>query len=275
MVLLGKEVLGLAPETWDVIGVIVTAGAFFVGSLVGLVAYFQLRQSRDAQRDQARPYVMLTVEPSAVSFGFLELKLQNVGRGPAYDVAIKADPPFVRSDELTQSGKPELGGKKHKKLLAQTRMFREPIEMLPPGFAMTTFFDSMVDRCKVEDQLPSHHKVTLSYRDRDRQDRWRLRSPAMYVETHVIDLDLYHDMQYLEVYGIHHAAKALREMKTMWKETNKHLRNPIAVTTQEQGKYDEVRRLAAAERRGAMLNYEERQREPQRGSGSEGDGVDE
>ncbi len=32
-------------------------------------------------------------------------------------------------------------------------MFREPIEMLPPGFSMTTFFDSMVDRCEVEDQL--------------------------------------------------------------------------------------------------------------------------
>ncbi len=84
MVLAGKEVLGLGAETWDVIGVIVTAGAFLVGSLVGLVANFQLRQSRDAHKDQARPYVMLTVEPSPVSFGFLELKFQNVGRGPAY-----------------------------------------------------------------------------------------------------------------------------------------------------------------------------------------------
>lgn len=274
MVLTSMEVLGLAPETWDVIGVIVTAGAFFVGALVGLVAYSQLRQSRDAQRDQARPYVMLTVEPSHVSFGFLELKLQNVGRGPAYEVSIEADPPFVRAEEFSQGSVAAAADDRHVKRLSATRMFREPIEMLPPGFAMTTFFDSMVERCEVEDQLAKRHTVVISYRDRAEQDRWRLRSPATYVEKHVIDLDLYHDMQYLEVYGIHHAAKALREMKAMWKETNKHLHNPIAVTTQDQGEYDEARRLAASERRETMRMYEERQREQQRGGGNEGDGVE-
>ena len=122
-----------------------TAGALIATALTAYIASRQYRQGEKIRRehaeqaeqarlDQARPYVLLTVDAAEVSVHLIDLVLSNVGVGPARDVRITVTPPLARANETTSYP------------LHKARVFTEPIEMLPPGFQQRIFFDSAADR---------------------------------------------------------------------------------------------------------------------------------
>lgn len=190
---------GLTGGWWGVIGVIATSFAFLAGAVVAIAAFLQIRQSKQVRLDQARPYVLVTIEESAFSQSMLELVIRNVGAGPAKDVRIEVDPPLRRADETAGYS------------LASARIFNQPVEMLPPGFELRSFFDSTIDRHQTRDELPSQHTVTLNYNDGHGHEFKN--------EKCTLDLTLYEGLLYSQRFGIHHAAAALREIATAVKRS--------------------------------------------------------
>lgn len=284
-----SEFLGLTTDEWQAIGSIATAGAFLIAALAVLVAFLQLRHTRaateaqlrqdretaaeqlrqnraaaeqqleqsrvaaaeqlaldrraiDQQRedtrqtalDQARPYVLLSLEASPISFSFLDLVVENVGAGPAFDVRIHVDPPLRRARETAG----------HE--IANARLFRETIPMLPPHYRLRSFFDSAIDRNGAEGaQMPDAHEVTIEYHD-GRGNGWR--------EQSVLDMTIHEGLLFTEEYGIHHAARALREIKDVLKKSRTLQQSPIEVTVEARSEHlDRVR----TQREEQMRRHEE------------------
>lgn len=276
-----SEFLGLTADEWQAIGSIATAGAFLVAAVAVLVAFLQLRHTRlaakaqlqqdreaaaeqlrqgrqaateqleqsrlaaaeqlamdrrameqqreqalEAALDQSRPYVLMSLEMSSVSSTFLDLVVENVGAGPAFDVEISVDPPFQRAKEAGPD-------------IASARLFREPVPMLPPRYRLRTFFDSGAERYTARAELPETHAVTIKYND-GRGNSWR--------EQSVLDTTIHHGLMFTTEYGVHHAAKALREIRDLLKQS-KTMQSPLAVTVEDRSEHVERVRAEYEERR--------------------------
>lgn len=229
------DVFGLRPEVWDVIGTIVTSLAFLAAAAAAWVAYRQLKANQAARLDQSRPYVMVTADNNPSNPHILDVVIQNVGNGPARDVSISVDPPLKRAK----------GGEGYE--LANSRLFTEPIPVLPPDFKMRTFFDTAIDRNGAE--VPATHGVTLSYHD-GHGHRWD--------ESSVLDFSLHDGLLYTETYTIHHIGKALRDMLAVLKKSKTLTNEPLHVAVEGRDEYvarrdrshqDHRRAIEAAERR--------------------------
>lgn len=243
------ETWGVAASTWDVVGTLLTGGGLFFAGIAAVMAVLQHRAAGQARLDQSRPYVMLSAIESAVERSFIDLKLENVGNGPAYDVTITVTPPFVTSRD-------EAGHE-----LRNARLFNEPTPMLAPHAAVTMFFDSAVDRFGKD--LPDRFEARISYRDAAGH-KWT-------DELNIVDAGMQNGLIYAEVYGVHHAAKALREIQ---KDTKKLAGKAgvVDATIESREERDTrltARRAAQAER---VRHYEEhcrQQHEEQQGDPSE------
>jgi hypothetical protein len=210
-----------------------------------LAAEQQAEQARQAAIDQSRPYVLLTVEISTVSTSMLDLVLANVGAGPAYEVKIDVDPPLKRATETPG----------HE--LANARIFRKPLQLLPPHYRMRTWFESGLDRTRNGTDLPDSHNVTIAYHD-GRGNQWTERS--------VLDMTVLDGLLFTDVLGVHHAAKSLREIARTLKRIQGQ-GGPLEVTVEDREAYiarqqaehtervrrheDIVRRLTGGDRGGA------------------------
>ena len=278
-----SKFLGLTTDEWQAVGSIATAAAFLIAAIAVIVAFLQLRHARgaanaqlaqqreladeqlrqnqkaaaqqieqsrtaaaeqlaqdraamyeqrkqamDAALDQSRPYVLVSIELSPISFNLLDLVIENAGAGPAYDVTIQVDPPLRRAREVEG----------HE--IANARIFREPLPMLPPRYRLRTHFDSAIERHGIkDDSLPDAHNVTVEYHD-GKGHRWQ--------ETATLDMNIAEGLLFTTEYGLHDAAKALREIRDLLKKS-KTLESPLAVTVEDRDKYVERVRTEQEERR--------------------------
>lgn len=189
---MSSDLLGVSGETWETIGNIATGGGFLLAGLSAMVAAGQLWYTRQSRLDQNRPYVVLTFEQGRTLFNLVDILIRNVGAGPAYDVRISIDPPLQRAKEVDNMP------------IAGARYFNEPVPLMPPGYELRTFFDDMRER--QEGVVPNAYTVTLEYHD-GHGHSWK--------ESSVQDLDLMNDLLFGEIYEVHHAAKALREISKL------------------------------------------------------------
>lgn len=182
----------------------------------------QLEHAERTALDQSRPYMMVTIEMSQTAFHMLDLVIHNVGAGPAHDVRITANPPLRRARETPG----------HE--IAQARIFQAPIPMIPPGYRMTSFFDSAIDREEARDELPQTHEFTISYNDGRGHD---------WTETVIVDLSIYDQLLFAETFNVHHVAKALRGIE---KHLSKSIltKGPLEVVTEPRA--DRQARIAEA-----------------------------
>ena len=96
---------GLTQTTWTAIYTLLTAGLPVVAIAAALYAKRQwqstreqLGETRAAQLEAERPYVVVTIEPGATSRHLFELVVRNIGRRPALAASIRLDPPPVRQE---------------------------------------------------------------------------------------------------------------------------------------------------------------------------------
>lgn len=238
----GGDVFGLPIETWDVIGTIVTALAFLAAAVGAWAAYGQLRSTEATRLDQNRPYVLVTADNNPTAFHIIDLIVENVGAGPARDVVIKIDPPLRRVREDADYK------------LAESRLFTEPIPVLPPGFKLRTFFDSAIDRNGAD--VPKSHRVTITYND-GHGHKW--------TESSVLDFNLLEGLLYTETYNTHHVAAALRDMKNLLDRSKLLKGDGVHAIVETRDEYN-GRLQARREEHERMTAEWERQRQEQRGA---------
>jgi len=177
-------------EAWAAIAAWFTAT---IALAAGLVAVGQLDEARRLRLEQAEPYVVAFMEPNASTSSCMDLVIRNFGATAAHDVRLKVDPAPQRH-----------AGERGAVWLPST------IPVLVPGQEWRTFWDTGE---RMEGNLPRRHDAIVAFTDSRGRDLPPLRS--------ILDWNAFENRTTIETYGIHHAAKALRQIdKTLagWRE---------------------------------------------------------
>ena len=186
---------GWTANDWTALG---TCAYALIAGIAAVVVYFQVREARRTREDQARPFVIVDIQPSPVWWNIFNLVIENVGTTLARDVAI--------------SFTPELSTSQKDYDLANSALIKEGIPSLPPRRRIQVLFDVSHERKKTD--LPMRYEAEVSFKDARGRQQESLR--------YVIDLGYLYGLHRVEEYGLHHAAKALREINsTMQKWTGR------------------------------------------------------
>lgn len=186
----------------SVVPPIVSAVAASVTALTAicaaLFAFQQVRLARSLRKEQAQPYVALFMEPSAATPHIIDLVVRNFGSTAARDIAFDFSPGLQRSS--SDGSGPE------------NVEFPSQIPTLVPGQEWRTMWDFGPTR--VEQGLEGRHTVSVSYLGIDSHERLSF--------SYELDWSYFIGRRWVQTYGIHDAAKALREIeKNMrgWRES--------------------------------------------------------
>jgi hypothetical protein len=189
---------GLSATAWTGIYTLLTAGLVAVAVMAALYAKRQwesarrqVEEMRSAELEGRRPYVIVTVEPSATSRHLFDLVVRNIGQRPAQLVSIGLDPPPVSASETEG----------HE--LSNAKMLKEPVAMIAPGQEVRSFYDSHIER-NGRDDLPTVHRVKLSYQDS---------SGNKYTEASVIDINALRGTTFIDVKTVHDIANSLADIQ--------------------------------------------------------------
>jgi len=191
---------GLTETAWVAVSSAATVGMLIVAVVAAVYAKRQwesapeqLAAARLADAEASRPYVIVTLEPSAASQVVLNLVVRNIGRRPATDVTVRLGPPPVRAKEAEQHP------------LAETRMLNEAIAVIAPGQEFTTFFDSLLER-RGRTDLPERHDVEIQYSDT---------SGTSYTERSVLDLAATKGALTIRVKSLHDIGNTLEKIERL------------------------------------------------------------
>lgn len=202
-----------------------TAIAAAVTAVVAVSALFlatrQLAEARSLRREQAQPYVVAFMESSGVSPHFVDLVVRNFGKTAAFDVQVEAEPGLKRSDGQ--------GG------IEDVQLF-DKLPTLVPGQEWRTFWDYSPARTDLD--VPSLHELVVRYNGAEGQ-RFK---PLHYI----LDWSAFTSRRWVQQYGVHDAAKALREMQSTIKRWQDGPRGGLAVYTRDGDALDQRRREEAA-----------------------------
>lgn len=206
--------LGLDASEWTAVGTVATA---VVAVVAAAFAFAQVREARRTREDQVRPFVVVDLQPSRAWGNALNLVVENIGRTVARDVRLTFEPPL----KTTMDDKYPIG---------ESTLVREGVAMMPPGRRIEALFDVSHERDKTD--LPMRYDVTVELHDA----RGRPQEPQRYI----IDLAPLYGLTRITEYGMHDAAKALREMqKSMKKWSDIHGRLKVWVRDEDRDNLDD------------------------------------
>jgi len=187
-----------------------------VALLAAGFAAWQVWEIRRTREEQARPFVVVDIRPSTAASNILNLVIENVGTTVARNVTFEFEPPLQSSQEKYD--------------LSESVLIRTGIPTLPPRRRIEALFD--VSHERVNTNLPMRYDVTVNLSDA----RGRRQGPEQYV----VDLSHLYGLLRVEEYGIHHAAKALREIQaTIKKWSDIHGRLKVWVRDEDRHLLDE------------------------------------
>lgn len=190
---------GLPVTAWTAIYAILTALLLITAWNAAGIAWGQWRVSREAvketrraQLEASRPYVIVTVEPTAVARNMFDLSVKNIGNRPAMDVRVHLDPAPTAADSTPGFG------------IDEVKMLQEPIRMIAPGQDMRAYWDDYHIRSS-RDDLPSKYQANLPYSDS---------SGIVYREDSALDLKAMDGASYVNSNNIHEIGVALAKTAT-------------------------------------------------------------
>lgn len=165
-------------------------------AVAALVAFFQLQLGQRLRAEQAQPYVVIYAEHNEAHPHFIDLIVKNFGATAARDISITIDPPLKRSagGEIEDVKGPSL------------------IRTLVPGQEWRTFWDSTIHRAELN--MPSRYTATIEFND----TRGRRLGPY----TFDLDWDQIMDRGWIETFGMHQLAEAVREARDLLKNRGDH-----------------------------------------------------
>jgi hypothetical protein len=113
-----------------------------------------VRETRAVREAQLRPHVAVRVQINEAAFSFVDLIVENLGPGPAYDVS------FLFQPDLELEENP-------KRRLSDIGFLRNGFRYLPPGQPTGTFLTSLigVGNEKLEGPAKLRFTVDVCYRD--------------------------------------------------------------------------------------------------------------
>ncbi len=203
----------LSAEEWTAVG---TLGTAIVALLAAVFAGWQVWEIRRARQEESRPFVIVDIQSSAAWNNLLNLVIENAGSTVVRDVRVSFTPPLQSSNDHVD--------------LESTVLLTEGIPMLPPRRQVKAFFDAAHDR--KGKGLPMRYDVEVALKD--------YRGRPQELQCYVIDLEHLYGLTNITEYGMHDAAKALREIqKSVKKWSDIHGRLKVWVRDEDRHRLDE------------------------------------
>jgi len=191
-------------ESWTALAAWVTAAIAFVA---GCVALIQLREARRLRLEQAQPYVAVFMESSgSVDERFIDLVIRNFRKTAALNVQVDIDPVPQR-----------VGGGG-----IEDVWMPADVPVLVPGQEWRTLWDFAPRR--VGAGVTARHSATVEFEDTQGR-RYRF--------NYVLDWDASQKRMFVTTYGVHDAAKALREIDTKLGRWQESIHGGLAVTVRD------------------------------------------
>ena len=195
-----------SPEKWEALGTNVTA---LVAIVAARFAWAQVRHARRLREDQAQPFIVVSLQPSAVWANAINLVVQNIGSTVARNVRFSFNEKPVskaRSQDITQAA-----------------LFKDGLAVMPPGMRFETLFDISHER--YESDLPMSYTVTVSF------DGINKRPDQM---EYVLDFASFYGLEVMTELGIHQVAKSLIDINsTMKRWTKEYGRLGVSLVDQD------------------------------------------
>ena len=220
-----------APSVTDWISAVATALTLVIAIVAAFFAKGQLEEASEArkqtkalEREKSQPYVVAYLEENGVSSHILDLVVKNFGQTAGRNVRLSFSPTLNRTKND--------GGD-------EPVVLPEVISFLAPGQEWRTVFDVMNERAG-RDDLPLIYNGVVSYDGLDGE--------VQHSDV-VIDLHPYKTRIYTEVFGIHHAARALREIRDIQKKWSEPMNGGLRVVARDGDAKDEARLREAQEYR--------------------------
>jgi len=208
------------PTVADWVAAIAAVLTFVIAGLALLYARRQVAEARasrslaqELEVERAQPYVVAYTEPSGATPVIIDLVVRNYGATAATDVRISLNPWPMR--RASADGKPE------------KVEIPDVIPVLAPGQEWRTMWDSGIAR--KDSDLPDRHAGKVTFRGIKGVKR---------ESDVVLDWTIYRSRRWVEVRGIHDAAVALREMKTIMKKWNESVHGALSVYVRDGNEKD-------------------------------------
>ncbi|MEU4593221.1 hypothetical protein [Micromonospora aurantiaca (nom. illeg.)] len=173
------------PDAWAAAAGWTTAT---VAVVAAMAAFRQVREARKLREEQAQPYVVAYMEASPASEHIIDLVVKNFGTTVARNVRITSNPRLLRSGA---------GGEK----VEEVALF-DVLPVLVPGQEWRTFWDSGISRSGLD--APDKYEIEVTYQNS--------KGDPMDPTLAILDWAFYKSRIWTEVYGVHHAAKHLKEI---------------------------------------------------------------
>lgn len=204
------------PADWSAAGTVATAVIAFAAALF---AYRQVREARRLREEQAQPFVVVDFEPSPVWGNIINLVVENVGKTLAREVKLTFTPRLASTQVKEEYD------------LNESALLKEGIPTMPPGKRVVTLFD--LSHQRVKSGLPQTYRVKVEFKD----SRGREQVPLEYV----LDLSYYYGLMSVREYGLHDAAKALRDIEATLRKWTAHV-DGLRVWIRDEDRYLERQR---------------------------------
>jgi hypothetical protein len=203
------------PPSWSALAACTTA---VVAIVAASIAAAQIRQAIKTRRAQAQPYVAVFMEPTSVSQQFIDLVIRNMGNTVAQRVSVHIEPQPQRSDG--QGGIEDV---------------EYPIEIptLVPGQEWRTLWDVSTTRLGL-DVAAAHTATVEFFGPAQKRKKFRYK--------YDLDWKFYTGRRWVEEYGIHHGAKALREIEKHLKRWREGVGGGLNVYVRDGDAKDRARR---------------------------------
>ncbi|WP_375425258.1 hypothetical protein [uncultured Friedmanniella sp.] len=205
----------LSPDQWAAVEALATAFSAVITVFAVVFAVVQVLQARRLRREQAQPFVVVDFESSPAWQNAIELVIQNTGTTVARDVHVMFDPPLESTEHHPGYS------------IADSVLVKTGIPTMPPGKRISALFDISHERKK--SGLPLTYSATVTFKD----FRGKVQTPLKYV----LDLNFLFGLMRFTEYGVHDAARALREMQQTMAKWTSHFNN-LRVYTVDQDARD-------------------------------------
>ena len=192
------------------------SGVVSIATIVYAILTWQLvSETRQMRKAQTEPRVSVIVQPKEDWIGFLDIVIQNIGLGPAYDIKFELNQDFecFKGNYLGSMG-----------------IFKQGISYLAPAQRIQFFFTNMMEN--YDEKIKSFFEVKVSYKDA---------TGSSHLDTYVIDLSYFKGLTQLGEPPLYKIAKSVENMQknidhiaTGWSRIKVHVYTMQDVQCEEQ-----------------------------------------
>ena len=208
-------------QSFDILSIGIAAILAITTIVYAWITRRMLNETKRMRESQTEPHVFVNVQPMERAKFILNMVIQNIGHGPAYDLKFKVEPDILLEPAYK---------------ISEINLMKNGFRYLAPDQKLECIVAYSIAEAKKKEK--TLHDVTVSYRNKDRK---------AFEETFTLDFTEYFGMRYSDTdpnKGIIEKLDAIhKDIDSVSRSSGSKLR----VITQTKQEYDEEIRKQLAE----------------------------